>query len=190
MVTRERVSTVSAESYERVALRDPEGNWELLDGTLREKPGMSTEHNDVMSELARILGNQLDRAEHRVRPNSARLHVGKTFFIPDIAVILTGMERAGRGRPGRLEIYDAAVPLVIEIWSPTIGRYDVIGKLARYQERGDAEIWYIHPYERTITIWRRRPDGTYDETSPPIGPVEVGALPGVTVDLAAILDDV
>ncbi len=189
MVTRERTGTVSIDSYERVALRDPEGNWELLDGALREKPGMSTEHNEIADELAHQLRLQVRRADYRTRTNSARLRVGQTFFIPDVAVIPTAMERAGRGRPGRLEIYASAIPLVVDIWSPTTGRYDVTGKLARYQERGDAEIWYIHPYDRTITVWRRRPDGGYDETQPAFGWIEVASLPGVTIDLAALLDD-
>ncbi len=34
-------SRVSEEAFRRVALRDPDGRWELHDGQLQEKPPMS-----------------------------------------------------------------------------------------------------------------------------------------------------
>ncbi|MDQ3655742.1 MAG: Uma2 family endonuclease, partial [Chloroflexota bacterium] len=92
------------------------------------------------------------------------------------------------GRPDGLEVYSDPLPFVAEVWSPSTGTYDAKAKLRGYQERGDAEIWFIHPFEKTITIWRRQPDGSYLETSPAIGPIEIASLPGVTVDLAALLD--
>ncbi len=48
---------VSAATYERLALEDPEGHWELVHGRPRRKPDMATEHNDVM----RILRLELQR---------------------------------------------------------------------------------------------------------------------------------
>ena len=63
-----------------------------------------------------------------------------------------------------LEVYDQPLPLVVEVWSRSTGDYDVEEKLAVYQQRGDLEIWRIHPYERTLTAWRRLPDGSYEET--------------------------
>ncbi len=35
------------------------------------------------------------------------------------------------------------------------GRVDVESKLPDYRRRGDLEVWRIHPYERTLTAWRR-----------------------------------
>ncbi len=49
--------------------------------------------------------------------------------------------------------------------------------------RGDTEIWLIHPYERTLTAWRRQPDGTYAETVYRGGPVQPATLPDVTIGL-------
>jgi len=57
-----------------------------------------------------------------------------------------------------------------------------------YRERGDAEIWFIHPYERTLTAWRRQPDGTYREDLYRGGLISVVSLPGVTIDFDALLD--
>jgi Uma2 family endonuclease len=55
-----------------------------------------------------------------------------------------------------------------------------------YQQRGDREIWLIHPDERTLTAWRRPPDGSYEETVYREGSVSPVALPGVTIHLAAL----
>jgi Uma2 family endonuclease len=79
--------------------------------------------------------------------------------------------------------------LVVEVWSRSTGEYDVEEKLAAYQQRGDLEIWRIHPYERTLTAWRRLPDGSYDETIHQEGVVSVAALPGVEINLTALFDN-
>ena len=54
----------------------------------------------------------------------------------------------------------------------------LLTKLQGYRERGDAEIWVIHPYERTLTIWRRQPDGRYAEEIYRGGVGPVASLPG------------
>ena len=95
------------------------------------------------------------------------------------------MERA-RERPGSLDAYADPLPLVIEIWSPSTGGYDINEKLPDYQRRGDLEIWRVHPYERTLTAWRRRPDGIYTESVYRGGIVHPESLPGVAIDLDAL----
>ncbi len=59
-------------------------------------------------------------------------------------------------------------------------------KLPLYRQRGDEEIWFIHPYERTLTVWRRRPDGSYSEERYAGGIVPIASLPGVSIDLDAL----
>ena len=59
-------------TFERVALEDPEGQWELHRGRLREKPGMTAAHNQVGVDLAFAVMQQLDRNEYTVRIDSAR----------------------------------------------------------------------------------------------------------------------
>ena len=66
--------------------------------------------------------------------------------------------------------------------------YDVERKLPEYRARGDLEIWRIHPYDRTLTAWRRQPDGSYLESVYRGGIVPVGSVPGVTIDLDALFD--
>jgi hypothetical protein len=60
--------------------------------------------------------------------------------------------------------------------------------LPTYRERGDREIWSIHPYERTLTVWRRLPAGGYAEDLSRGGIVPVASLLGVTIDFDALLD--
>ena len=152
--------------FERIALGDPSVVWELEDGVLREKPGMSVEHNDVAAFLVQLLGVQLDRAEFRVRSNSAHVRISaERSYVPDVAVVPTAMEHSLRDRPGTLETYRFPLPLVVEVWSPSTGNYDVNAKIPGYQARGDAEIWRLHPYDRTLTRWVRREDGGYDEST-------------------------
>ncbi|MGI8643550.1 MAG: Uma2 family endonuclease [Thermomicrobiales bacterium] len=180
---------ISPTTYERVALRDPDGQWELYHGQLREKPGMSADHNDVMFELPHQVRNQLERDAYRIRSNSARLRVSeRNYYIPDVAVIPTATARALQGGPHHLEIYVDPLPLVVEIWSPSTGSYNISEKLAGYQERGDLEIWRIHLYERTLTPWRRQSDGSYTETQYQEGTITPEFLPGVTIDLETLFD--
>ena len=184
-----KTERVSEETYRRFALSDPQGQWELCNGQLREKPGMSVEHGDVMMVLAALIHNQLDRNEYHVRAGHARLRrSADTYYVPDIAVIPTAFVQALLDQPGSLDAYPEPLPLVVEIWSPSKGQYDINEKLPDYQARGDLEIWYVHPYERTLTTWRRQSQGTYTETVYGGGNVRPESLPGVVINLATLFD--
>jgi Uma2 family endonuclease len=177
---------ISAETYERVALEDDDRVWELHCGRLVEKPGVTVEHADVLNMLAVMLGRQLDPGRYRVRANTSRTRWSPAgYFVPDVCVVPDELAQKLRGT-GALEVYTDPLPFVAEVWSPSTGRYDVNTKLPEYQRRGDAEIWRIHPYERTVTVWRRRPDGSYAETLHREGVLSLAALPDVRIDLAAL----
>jgi Uma2 family endonuclease len=181
---------VSEATYRRLALAQPDRKWELYDGVMREKPGMSVEHGDVTVELTYALRRQLDRNEYRLRLDHARLRrSARNYFIPDVAVIPAALERALREHPGSLDAYAEPLPLVVEVWSPSTGAYDIDTKLPEYQRRGDKEIWRLHPYERSLTAWRRQPDGSYAETVYVGGLVRPASLPGVEIDLDALFAD-
>ena len=181
---------LSEEEYRRFALGDRQGRWELHNGRLREKPPMSVEHGDLMSYLDHLLQAQLDRREFRVRVSHARLRGSAgNYYVPDLVVLPTALDRALRARPGSLDAYPEALPLVVEIWSPSTGDYDVDAKIPEYMARGDLEIWRLHPYQRTLTAWRRQPDGSYEQTVATGGIVRPASLPGVAIDLDTLFDD-
>lgn len=176
---------VSEKTYKAVALEDPEGHWELHCGVLLQKPGVSFAHSHVIAELGYLLLQQLDRQEYTVRIDSGRVRRSSaSYFLPDVVVIPAELVRRELARrPNALEVYAIPLPLVVEVWSPSTGEYDVESKLPEYQQRGDLEIWRVQPYERTLTAGRRQPDGSYVETLYAGGSVVPASLPNVTIDL-------
>lgn len=179
---------VSEQTYQRVVLEDPTGGWELVCGRLRQKPIMTTEHESTARRLVRRLGTQLDEDEWEIGER-VRLRISTgSYYVPDVCVVPRIYVRRLRERPGTFEVYDDPMPFVAEVWSPSTSEYDVDTKLREYQQRGDAEIWRLHPYERTLTVWRHQPDGSYIETSFTGGIVRPVALPNVAIDLDTLFD--
>lgn len=170
---------VSEARYRQVALEDPEGKWELVCGHLIAKPAMTTEHEQVARKLARQLILQLSDEEYLVDRDSPRLRVhGGNYRLPDVCVIpVPVIQQRLREYPAKLEEYEEPMPLVVEVWSPSTGDYDVDTKIPEYQRRGDLEIWRIHPYDRTLTARRRQPDGSYTESMHTTGTIHPAALP-------------
>lgn len=178
--------TVAELNFERLALSDPDRRWELHQGQLREKPLVSTRHNRSIHRLYSQLIQQLDLERFEIRSNSARTRRGEeTYYVPDLMVVPSDHVTALPVRPDVLEVFDQPVPLVVEVWSPSTGDYDIDTKFPEYQRRGDAEIWRLHPFDRLLTVWHRQPDGTYAETIHAGGRVDIASLPGVTIDLDA-----
>ena len=183
------VTTLSEQEFRELALNGTDHRWELWDGMLVEKPLMSMKHNAVAAYLGAALINQLDRDVFRVNVNGDRARISpRTYFIPDVIVIPAAYQLPFERDPRALGIYAEPLPLVVEIWSPSTGHDDLATKLEAYRQRGDLEIWVIHPYERTLAAWRRQPDGSYTEDLCRGGVVPVASLPGVEMDFDALLD--
>lgn len=175
---------ISEQTYVQVALEDSDHQWELVCGHLREKPWMTIEHQDVQERLYRRLGITLDATMYAIRSNS-RLHVETgSYYVPDLFVVPRRfVDQRKMQSEGLIDAYADATLLVVEIWSPSTGGYDARTKVPGYRARGDLEIWFIHPYERTLTRWLRQPDGTYGESTHRSGVVQPVHLPNVTIDL-------
>ena len=172
---------VSEATYERIALEDPDGQWELGCHGLRQKPAMTFEHNDCGRILGFQLQSQLPLDEWIVAVNSGRVRLPDgRHYIPDVMVF-----RRELARPlmlaMRLEAYSEPLPLVVEIWSPSTGGYDLAEKLDGYRARSDLEIWFIHPYNRTLRRWTRQDDGSYEESLLSEGELQPVGLPDVTI---------
>ncbi len=179
---------VSEEAFLQLALEEP-NQWELHCGELRRKPPMTYEHNDVGWELGLQLGKQLDRHQFRIRVFAGHVRRSpENYYIPDVFVIPIAFTRPFKGRWDVLEAYSDPLPLVVDIWSPSTGAYDIDSKIPEYQRRGDIEIWRIHPFDRTLTAWRRQADETYVESHYDGGTIKLVALPGVTIDLDALYE--
>lgn len=179
---------VSEATYRQVALEDGDDLWELDHGRLRKKPPMTTEHQGVARNLLAALLVRMDRDEFTIGETvKVRTSTG-SFYIPDVTVVPREYVRRMRETPRTFEAFEGPLPLVVEVWSPSNLDYDVEKKLAEYRQRGDQEIWHIHPYERWLVAWRRQEDGTYTETRHTGGLLHLVALGGVTVDLESLFD--
>ncbi|MCC7364185.1 MAG: Uma2 family endonuclease [Dehalococcoidia bacterium] len=179
---------VSEATFRQLSLEDGDTTWELVCGRLREKPPMTYAHGDVIEHLGSMLISVLPRARFRIVQNHARLRLpGGSYYVPDIAVVSPSLRIEHRNDPKALDAYVDPVPLVVEVWSPSTGDYDARDKVAGYQERGDAEIWLVDPYEHTVVVHRRQPDGTYSASTHARGDtIEPIALPGVRIVLAEL----
>jgi Uma2 family endonuclease len=177
---------ISEEAYQRLALAEPDRKWELRDGRLEEKPGMTWERGTLMPLLGHLLVSQIDPRRHRALAEVRVRCASGTIYIPDQVDAPTANGDPFRERPGVLAVIAGPLPLVVEIWSASTGTYDTRAKVPEYQRRGDREIWLLHPYERPLTAWRRQPDGSYAETFHRDGVVTPVALTGVAIDLATL----
>jgi Uma2 family endonuclease len=176
---------LTAETYRRVVSESPEGVWELHHGRLTEKPTMSFRHHDSTSVVAFRLMGQLDFSQFRVHINGARLErSAESYFVPDVAVIPVELIPDNIDDPRTLDFYDRPLLLVIEVCSPSTGDYDIDAKIPEYRARGDQEIWRLHAYDRAAIVWRRRPDGTYQEIHVTEGYLDPASLPGVSIALS------
>jgi Uma2 family endonuclease len=179
----------TTQTFEELALANPDRKLEMHRGRIREKPPVSFDHADSASQLGFQLHVQLDRSRYRVHIDGARLRrPGGNYFIPDVAVIPLELAQPLRGRPDRLAVYDAPLPLVVEVWSRSTGDYDVNDIIPEYMARGDAEIWRFQPYVRTLTVWTLQADGTYAQVEYLGGTIRCAALPGVEIDLDALFE--
>ena len=177
---------VSAATFERLALEDEDGQWEMVCGRPRRKPDMSYPHNFAGTELGYVIRSQIDRGRFEVRVNAGHAKRGDAnYFIPDV-MVLPYEDTVIFHDSRELEAYAGPLPFVAEVWSPSTGEYDVEDKFPEYKRRGDLEIWRVHPYEKTIIAWRRRADGAYSETLYTTGVVPVESLPGVSVVLESL----
>lgn len=177
---------ITRETFSALVLEDSDARWELHDGKPREKPALTAAHNRVIWNLIGQIAPQLAERPFEGRTDTAHLAIGGGYaYIPDFAIIPSEYVDSALGKPTN-ESYDGPVALVVETWSPSTGTYDVNAKLPSYQRRGDLEIWRIHPYERTVTRWCRRLDGSYEESTHATGTIRLAAIPEVAIDLDAL----
>ncbi len=174
------------QDFEAFLLSGIEGQWELYDGVLVEKPAMTLAHMDVISRLCFHLQRQLDVEQFSVYSEGRVRHPEASVFLPDVMVVPDAYRTEFLDRADRLAVFAGPLPLVVEVWSRSTGHYDVAAKLPIYQQRGDAEIWLIHPYERTLQAWRRQSDGFYGSQVHEAGHVRPIALPDVMIELASL----
>lgn len=163
------------------------GGEELIDGTayVREPPAPSPSHQEVVAELCHQLRVALEGTSHRhyIAPFDVRLpkcgqddELIDTVVQPDVLIIGDLSKLDARGMCG-------APDWIAEVLSPTTASHDQVVKLPLYERAGVLEVWFIHPIDRMLTIYRLE-GGRYGR--PTIqelkGTTAISAIPGVNID--------
>ena len=76
---------------------------------------------------------------------------------PDISVICDKSKLDDRGCFG-------APDLIVEILSPFTGKRNIKDKFFLYEKHGVKEYWIIHPYEKTLQVYKLGSDSEYNRS--------------------------
>ncbi|MFZ4855438.1 MAG: Uma2 family endonuclease [Desulfuromonadaceae bacterium] len=139
--------------------------WELIDGeAYMMSPAPSRKHQELSMELCRQFANFLKGKPCRVydAPFDVRLpqhpeqsdDAIETVVQPDIVVVCDSSKLDDKGCKG-------APDLVIEILSPSTSKMDLQDKFFLYQRVGVKEYWLVHPFDKTVMVFRRNEQGEF-----------------------------
>lgn len=160
---------------------------ELIDGVayVKDPPAPSRSHQEVVGELYFQIRLGLEGRPHQayVAPFDVRLpRAGEvdekvdTVVQPDVLIVsdLDKLDHRGmRGAPHWLA----------EVLSPTTSSHDQAIKLPVYERAGVLEVWFVHPTDRVLTIYRLA-EGRYGR--PTVldmkGRTPIGTVPAVVID--------
>ncbi|HEY7888533.1 MAG TPA: Uma2 family endonuclease [Steroidobacteraceae bacterium] len=160
---------------------------ELIDGIayVREPPAPSRFHQELAGELYLQVRLALEGQSCRayIAPFDVRLPKAAeaddqidTVVQPDVLIVCDLDKLDGRGMRG-------APDWIAEVLSPTTASHDQIVKLPIYERAGVLEAWFVHPADRTVTIYRLDA-GRY--ARPVIlelkGRMAISAIPDVSID--------
>jgi len=160
---------------------------ELIDGVayVREPPAPSRAHQDFVLGLYHQIFTALEGKSCHVyaAPFDVRLpktdetdDQTETVVQPDVLIVCDVHKLDERGMRG-------APDWLTEVLSPSTARHDLIIKLPVYERAGVREVWFIHPTDLMLTIYRLE-DGRYGR--PAIleikGRTSLTAVPGVVID--------
>lgn len=165
---------------EYIALGETTDRYELIDGIVVMSPSPLPRHQKVSAFLAASLVGSVKVAPGlEFFPDTDVIFAEGTVYRPDFSIYGPGKLR---GVPIRLTV----VPdLVIEILSPSSKPLDLVTKRDDYGRFGVGEYWVIDPSDMSVRHWRRG-SGQFEETPVAGDSLRSVAIPGVTIDLAAL----
>lgn len=162
--------------------------WQLLEGLAFALAPPTVDHQRVVWELGRQLGNQLlgKRCEALSSPVGVRLPVHdeaddqiRTVFEPDLIVVCDPAKIDAHGVRG-------APDVVIEVLSPSTAAFDQLEKRLAYDRAGVRELWLIDVVNGLVTRYRQEADGNRfgpAELLRAEGRIPLAALAGLELDL-------
>lgn len=176
---------ITVDEYYRMAevgLLAPDARVELIEGEIIDMAPIGTDHASVVNRLNRLLVMAVGERGIVQIQGPARLD-RYSEPEPDVAVFAPREDFYRHVRPTLAETL-----LVIEVSDSTL-RYDRDVKVPLYARHGIPEVWVVDLQHGELRIYRS-PEGErfVDETvTREPGITDLRALPGVQVDLSAIL---
>jgi Uma2 family endonuclease len=140
--------------------KNTEGRWEYFAGEVVDMAGGSLEHNQIVSNMVRVLGNQLADRGCRVLSSDMRLKVPKAFpyRYPDAVVVCDEpiLEEL-QGQPMLVNPL-----LIVEVLSASTEGYDRGFKFTAYQSIASFQEYVLVAQDRPhITRYVRQADGQW-----------------------------
>ena len=152
---------------------------EYLDGVIRAMSGGSLDHNQIVANITKVTGVQLENTPCRSLTSSQRVQSEsfRSYFYPDLLIVCEE-PKLGRG--------DSILnPLVIfEVLSPSTEKYDRYEKFRRYQTIKTLQEYFLIRQDTAIVeAYRRMKSKTWTTTA---YNVYVGLDTVLTVESAGI----
>jgi Uma2 family endonuclease len=140
--------------------KNNEGRWEYFDGEVIDMAGGTLNHNQIASNISRILGNKLEEKGCRALPGDMRLKVPKAlpYRYPDVVVA------CGEPIIEKIQGQEMLVNplLIIEVLSSSTAQYDYSVKFTAYQSIESFREYLLVAQDRPqVTQYVRQPDGQW-----------------------------
>jgi Uma2 family endonuclease len=140
--------------------KNNEGRWEYFDGEVIDMAGGTLNHNQIASNISRILGNKLEEKGCRALPGDMRLKVPKAlpYRYPDVVVA------CGESLIEKIQGQEMLVNplLIIEVLSSSTAQYDYSVKFTAYQSIESFQEYLLVAQDRPqVTQYVRQPDGQW-----------------------------
>jgi len=163
---------------------DDDIRYELIDGVPYMMASPSFNHQAIVMEISRQLGNFLHGKQCRVfvSPFDVRLNADDkddTVVQPDILVVCDHSKFFKGGCKGSPDV-------IIEVLSPSSASKDKVLKFNKYLQAGVKEYWIVEPDSKVVSAHVLK-DGdyiikTYDDS----GMVPVSVLDGCEIDMVTV----
>ncbi len=170
---------------------DADERHEFRDGEVLNMPGGTYEHEVIVANLIRHLGNRLDGSPCRVRGSNLRVRADRTrYSYPDLSIVC-GPPAFDPPRPTSATLANPRV--LIEVLSPSTAADDRGEKFTRYRRIASLQeyllVWQDRPQ---VEPFYRQPDGVWGigQTVEGLDAVLTLASVGVELPLAEVYADV
>lgn len=183
--SRPRRHRITVDEYHRMAevgLLDAEARVELIDGEIIDMPPIGVGHASVVDQLNRRLISAVDdTAIVRVQGPIRLSRMSEPE--PDLSVLEPRPDYYSTRPPTASETL-----LVVEVSDTTL-HFDREIKVPLYARHGVPEIWLVDVPDGRVYFYRSPEHGEYTScaSSDAPGPVELAALPKISIDLSDLV---